>query len=127
MDNVFSRSWALTKLSFGVIKEDKELLVFPFLSAFFSLLVLAAFWLPLETVFAHHEGRSSVNYWSLLFLIYFILMLFSTFFSICAVHIIKKRLEGGTEGLGESFTFAFSRMNHIVTWSLVSATVGCEC
>jgi hypothetical protein len=122
---VFSRSWALTKLSFSVISDDKELLVFPFLSAFFSLLVLAAFWLPLR-IFVEEPSsinRSSLVFWGALFLLYFILTLLSTFFSVCAVHIIKKRLEGGTEGLSESFSFAFSRMNLIVSWSLVSATV----
>lgn len=123
MDNVFSRSWALTKLSFSVILEDKELLLFPFLSAFFSLAVLAAFWLPLNVLFTPGTEHSSPVVWGLLFLLYFILTLFSTFFSVCAVHIIKKRLEGDTEGLSESFSFAFSRMNLIVSWSLVSVTV----
>ncbi|HTA75862.1 MAG TPA: DUF6159 family protein [bacterium] len=122
---VFSRSWALTKLSFSVISDDKELLVFPFLSAFFSVLVLGAFWLPLRLFIQEPSqiNRSSVVFWGCLFVLYFILTLLSTFFSVCAVHIIKKRLDGGTEGLSESFAFAFSRMNLIIGWSLVSATV----
>ena len=123
MGNVFSRSWALTKLSFSVILDDKELLVFPFLSAFFSLAVLALFWLPLKVLFVPGTGHSSVTLWVGLFLLYFFLTLFSTFFSVCAVHIIKKRLEGGNEGLSESFSFAFSRINLILSWSLVAATV----
>jgi hypothetical protein len=123
MDNVFSRSWALTKLSFSVIADDKELLVFPFLSAFFSLAVLALFWLPLNVLFTPGNEHSSLVVWGLLFLLYFFLMAFSTFFSVCAVHIIKKRLEGGSEGLSESFSFAFSRINLILSWSLVSATI----
>jgi len=125
MDNVFSRSWTLTKLSFSVIQADKELLVFPFLSAFFSLAVLAAFWLPLKFFIEQPggPGHSSLTEWGTLFLLYFILTLCSTFFSVCAVHIIKKRLEGRSEGLSESFAFAFSRLNLILSWSLLSATV----
>jgi hypothetical protein len=123
MDNVFSRSWALTKLSFSVILNDKELLVFPFLSAFFSLAVLILFWLPLQVLFAPGTEHSSLTLWVGLFLLYFFLTLFSTFFSVCAVHIIKKRLEGGSEGLSESFFFAFSKINLILSWSLVSATI----
>jgi len=125
MDGVFSRSWKLTQLSFSVIREDKELLIFPMLSAFFSLAVLAAFWLPLETFWhptdsAHH---SSLLGWGLLFLLYFALNFCATFFSVCAVHIIKKRLEGGKEPLSESFAFAFSRLHLIASWSLMAATV----
>jgi hypothetical protein len=123
MDNVFSRSWALTKLSFSVILDDKELLLFPFLSAFFSLAVLALFWLPLRILFVPGTEHSSVTLWVGLFLLYFFLTLCSTFFSVCAVHIIKKRLEGGSEGLSESFSFAFSKINLILSWSLVAATV----
>jgi hypothetical protein len=124
MDNVFSRSWTLTKLSFSVIKNDKELLIFPFLSAFFSLAVLALFWLPLRFFFDQSApGQSPASLWISLFLLYFLLTLCSTFFSVCAVHIIKKRLEGGTEGLSESFAFAFSRIKVILAWSLLSATV----
>jgi hypothetical protein len=125
MNNVFSRSWTLTKLSFSVIQADKELLVFPFLSAFFSLAVLGAFWLPLKFFIEQPGGfsHSSLSQWGAMFLLYFFLTLFSTFFSVCAVHIIKRRLEGESEGLSESFSFAFSRINIILSWSLLSATV----
>ena len=37
MFNTFGRSWELTKLSFRVIKEDKELLLFPLLGGLFSI------------------------------------------------------------------------------------------
>jgi hypothetical protein len=125
MESVFSRSWKLTKLSFSVIRGDKELLIFPVLSALFSLAVLAAFWMPLQTFWNQtaSTGHSSVLQWVLLFLLYFILNFFATFFSVCAVHIIKKRLEGGKEPLSESFAFAFSRIHLIISWSLVAATV----
>ena len=39
----FSRSWALVKASAAVLRSDKELLLFPALSALCSLLVLASF------------------------------------------------------------------------------------
>lgn len=32
MANVFQRSWRITKLSFGVIKQDREMLMFPLLA-----------------------------------------------------------------------------------------------
>jgi hypothetical protein len=125
MEGVFSRSWKLTQLSFSVIREDKELLIFPFLSAFFSLAVLAAFWMPLHTFWSQSGSsqHSPLLQWGLLFLLYFALNFCATFFSVCAVHIVKKRLEGGKEPLSESFAFAFSRVHLIASWSLVAATV----
>ena len=42
----FSRSWGLIKASAGVLAKDKELLVFPLLSAICTLIVAAAFLLP---------------------------------------------------------------------------------
>ena len=42
----FSRSWGLIKASAGVLSKDKELLVFPLLSAVCTLIVAAAFVLP---------------------------------------------------------------------------------
>jgi hypothetical protein len=128
MEGVFSRSWKLTQLSFSVIRGDKELLIFPFLSAFFSLAVLAAFWMPLQTFWnqtssSSPSGHSSLLQWGLLFLLYFALNFCATFFSVCAVYIVKKRLEGGKEPLSESFAFAFSRIHLIASWSLVAATV----
>ena len=42
----FSRSWGLIKASASVLSKDKELLVFPLLSAVCTLIVAAAFVLP---------------------------------------------------------------------------------
>lgn len=127
MGNVFSRSWELTKLSFSVLMEDKQLLLIPILSIFFSLVALVAFILPLKALWALMDHSSSSNSgatpWVLLFLLYFVLTFVATFFNVCAVHIIKSRLSGGKEGLSESFSFAFSHIHLIAGWSLVSATV----
>lgn len=41
-----SRSWTLVKASAAVLRSDKELLLFPVISAFATLLVLATFMVP---------------------------------------------------------------------------------
>lgn len=43
----FARSWALARASMAVLRSDKELLVFPLLSALAAVLVAATFLLPL--------------------------------------------------------------------------------
>ena len=46
MAGVFSRSWHITKLSFRVIKQDKELLLFPILAGIFSIIFIFAMLFP---------------------------------------------------------------------------------
>ena len=43
----FRNSWALVKASAGVLRADKELIVFPILSGAAQMVVLASFFLPL--------------------------------------------------------------------------------
>ena len=43
----FSRSWELIKASGAALRQDKELLLFPFFSAVATLLVSASFIVPL--------------------------------------------------------------------------------
>ncbi|MCI0691739.1 hypothetical protein L0337_06980 [candidate division KSB1 bacterium] len=73
----FSNTWSLMKASWQVLKKDKELLLFPFISGIACLLVLASFALPL---FATDGWRppgddATMNqrlmYYAVLFLFYF--------------------------------------------------------
>ncbi|MFC1752585.1 DUF6159 family protein [Thermoproteota archaeon] len=127
MMNVFSRSWMITKLSFGVIKKDKEMLLFPLLAGIFSILFIIAILVP-TVVITLLEGGSpdvfGVLEYVLLFVTYLILAFTATFFNVCVVYTAKKRFEGGDATFGESISFAFSRIHLIFTWSLVAATVG---
>ena len=45
----FGRSWDLLKACFGVLRDDKELLLFPALSGLVSLAVIAVFAFVLDT------------------------------------------------------------------------------
>jgi Family of unknown function (DUF6159) len=41
-----SRGWALTKQSWGVLKSDRSLVIFPILSTIFALIAVVVIWLP---------------------------------------------------------------------------------
>ena len=60
----FSRSWALIKASGAVLRQDKELLLFPFFSAIATLLVSASFIVPLilTGAFERMDQGSEVPY-----------------------------------------------------------------
>lgn len=122
----FSRSLAIAKLSIDVIKKDKELLFFPFMAGFFSILFIITILFPtvFSVLLAGSEPIMNGVLIISLFLIYFGLAFIATFFSVCVVYTTKKRFEGGNATFSESLKFAFSRIHLIIMWSLVSATVG---
>lgn len=126
MAGMFSRSWEITKLSFGVIGKDKEMLAFPILSGIFSLLFIVAILFPTIVVgaLAGNEFQGGIFELLILFIVYLGLAFIATFFNVATVYTAKKRFEGGDATFGESLKFAFSKLWIIFLWALVSAVVG---
>lgn len=128
MTNAFSRSWEVTKLTFDVIREDKELILFPILSGIFSLLFIIAMIFPF-VISSIAEGitKNSLTSSAMLivyFIIYLGLAFIATFFNVCVVYTAKTRFKGKNATFGESIKFAFSKLNLILAWSLLAATIG---
>jgi hypothetical protein len=124
---VWDRSWSITRLSFDVIRKDKEMLWFPILAGFFSLLFSAALLVP---TFVLDVAREEVGdaiaplQWTAAFVTYFGLAFIATFFNVCVVYTTRVRLSGGDATFMDSIKFALSRLHLILGWSLVSASVG---
>ncbi len=125
--NAFSRSLEIAKLSFSVINQDRELLLFPILGGIFSLLYMAAISVPAFLYLTPTDGGAAQNdvlLYGGLFVLYFGLAFCATFFNTCVVFSTKTRFEGGDASFGESLAFAFSRIHLIFSWSLLAASVG---
>ena len=126
--NAFSRSWAITRLSFDVINKDRELIGFALLSFLFSTLFAVAMIFPTVIATMMEEGfkQESLQLFEyvIIFITYFGLAFIATFFNVCVVYTSKVRFEGGNATFGESIRFAFSKFGLIVKWSLLAATVG---
>jgi hypothetical protein len=126
--NAFSRSWMITKLTFGVINKDREMIWFAVLSTVFSTIFTIAMVFPSVVPALMNEGFSSdtleIYQYAILFATYFGLAFIATFFNVCVVYTTKVRFEGGNATFDESLKFAFSRIGIIAQWSLVSASVG---
>jgi hypothetical protein len=125
-----SRGFELTRQSLGVLREEKTLLVFPFLSGLACLLVLASFavpvWLTGYAQIVFGEGpvpRDPVAY-LLLFLFYFANYFVIVFFNSALVSCAIIRFHGGDATLGDGLRAASSRLPQIAGWALVSASVG---
>lgn len=124
--NAFSRSWALTKLSFRVIGQDKELLLFPLIALILSIGYLLALLFP--TILLEMSRNGSIE-WSVAdyivtFVAYLGLAFIGTFSNMCIVYTTKVRFSGGNATFGESIGFTLKRIHQVLGWAAVSATVG---
>jgi hypothetical protein len=124
-----SNSWRLVKASGAVLRADKELLVFPIVSAVLSALVLLTFALPafLAGVFdsrALGESGFSVAGYVIGFLFYVVQYFVIFFCNTALVGAALIRLRGGDPTVGDGFRIAASRLGTILGYALLAATVG---
>ena len=123
-----SRGWALTKQSWGVLKSDRSLVIFPMLSTICALIAVAVIWLPTASMSgvlagdAIHE-HDPVYYIAAAATAYvstFIAVFFNVALAACAV----RSLRGEDTTVGEGIRAALQRIGPILGWTLVAATVG---
>jgi hypothetical protein len=120
-------SWELIKASFGVLRADKELVIFPIVSAIGVLIVTASFALPMvaaglfDSLF---EGRAQVFGFIVGFLFYIVQYFVIIFANTALVGAALIRLRGGDPTVGDGFRIAWQRVGTILGYALVSATVG---
>ncbi len=126
----FSRSWTLIKASASVLRQDKELLVFPLLSAIATLLVVATFMLPLfgmgvlEQLGQNSEQPLPIAAYVLGFLFYLAQYTVIFFFNTALVGAAMIRLRGGDPTVSDGLRIAMGKLPAIFGYALVAATVG---
>lgn len=124
-----SRSWQLVKASASVLRQDKELLLFPLISSFALVLVLASFALPvfglgiLDSIRGGGERLPGVVY-VIAFLFYFVQYSVIFFFNSALVGAATIRLNGGDPTFGDGMRIATSKLVVILGYAFIAATVG---
>jgi len=123
----FARSWALVKLCWRVLQQDKELVVFPIVSTIGVLIVTASFIIPgffsgfWQDVSDNGVG---VSFWVLVVLFYLVEYLVIVFFNAALVSAAIIRLGGGDPTLGDGLRGAWSHIGAILGYAAIAATVG---
>ena len=121
------RSWTLAKASLEVLKKDKELIIFPLISAVVMFFITLTFLIPtlvgniLDNILA--TGMPVFGY-IVLFLFYLVQYTVVFFNSTALVGAAMIRLRGGDPTVKDGFNIALSHIVPIAGWALVSATVG---
>jgi hypothetical protein len=132
MFTTIQRSYTIFRQSLGVLRQDKEILVFPLLSGIFTIVAMAGlifggtitgfFQRIIESGDRSLEGN--VLAYAALFVWYFVSWFIVLFFNVGVVASARIRLEGGDPTMADGFRAARENLKAIFVWALISATVG---
>jgi hypothetical protein len=127
----FERSWKLMKASANILRQDKELMLFPLFAGLASLAVIATFAWPIFTMVAHHQAdfegqrrHASPLFMLVSFLFYFVQYTVVIFFNTALASAALIRLNGGNPTVADGIRVAMSKLTNIIGYALIAATVG---
>ena len=124
MFDKISRSWHLVKASAGVLRSDKELLLFPVISGIATLLVAATFLVPVLGLRLFEGGEIGPLGAIVGFLFYLSQYFVIFFFNTALVGAAMIRLEGGDPTVADGLRIARSKIGVILGYAAIAATVG---
>lgn len=133
--NFFDRmgnGWKLGMASFGIIRENPTLMLFPVLSGASLLFICltffggiaAVFGFQLDAFFARFETGGEWLAYVALFIFYLINFTIVVFFNVGLIHCTRLIMEGREAKVGDGIAYSVSRLEAIVSWALLAATVG---
>lgn len=123
-----SNGWTIAMSSFKVLKEKKELIIFPILSGLAILLVIGSFF----AVLLGSSGWGAVDietintpgYYLFIFAFYVINYFIVVFFNMALIHCSRLYFRGEEVSVREGLRFSMSRIGIIFSWAFFSATIG---
>lgn len=123
-----SNGWAIAMNSFAVLKENRQLIIFPILSGISMVLVIGSF---VTIVLAASgwdgqviEEQNQVVRYSIVFAYYLVNYTVIIFFNTALVHCTHLYFTGREVTVRKGLQFSLSRMGAILSWSVFAATVG---
>lgn len=132
MFSTIQRSYAIFQQSLSVLRQDKEILIFPVLSGIFTILAFSGIVFggvitgTFERLAASGDRSVEANVlgYGILFVWYFVNWFIVLFFNVGVVACARIRFEGGDPTVADGFRAARENLGRIAMWALVSATVG---
>ncbi len=123
-----SNGWTIAMSSFKILKEKKDLVIFPILSGVSILLIVGSFF----TAFGLSTGWNMDNlgeynaplYYLLVFIFYVINYFVVVFFNMALTHCTRMYFRGEEVSIRDGLKFSMSRIGVIFSWAFFAATVG---
>jgi hypothetical protein len=117
----------IARSSWGVLRQDRKLMIFPAVSFLLTLLVSIGFFVPFWGSGALGDlegGRIDAVMLVVGFLYYLTVYSIVVFCNVAVVAGTLTRLDGGEPTLGDGFAAAFDRLPAIIGYAAIAATVG---
>jgi len=123
-----SNGWTIAKNSFAVLKENKQLLIFPVLAGASMILILGSF----VAAVLGYSGRDADNAgtfntagnYALVFGYYIVNYFIVVFFNMALVHCTSLYFKGEEVTIRKGLEFSKSRIGTIFMWALFAGSVG---
>lgn len=119
-----SRSWRLIQASASVLRQDKELLLFPVFSTITTIIVIASLLIPAIATGYFDRAETERIQWLPVFLLYLVQYFIIFFFNTALVGVAMIRLEGGDPTVKDGLRIAWSKAGSILGYAGIAATVG---
>jgi hypothetical protein len=123
-----SNGWNIAMNSFKVLKEHKQLIIFPILSGFSILLVMGSFAMVLLSQAGWDPDNLSFEgtplYYVLVFGFYLLNYFVVVFFNMALIHCTRLYFRGEEVSVRAGLQFSMSRLGAIFSWAFFAATIG---
>ena len=124
----FSNGWTIALNSFKVLKENRQLIIFPILSGVSIIVILASF---IAAVFGFSGGNidnlpddPTVVSYLLLFAFYIVNYFVIVFFNMALIHCTSLYFKGQEVTVRQGIDFSISRIGSIFAWAVFAGIVG---
>ena len=123
-----SNGWRISMNSFKVLKENKQLIIFPILSGLSLLMIIGSF--VIMTLagagwdFTNVSRPDSFENYAVIFLFYIVNYFIVVYFNTALIHCTTLYFRGEEVTVRKGLDFSFSRIGAIFSWALFAGTVG---
>ena len=122
-----SNGWKIAMSSFKVLKENKQLIVFPVLSGISIILLSGLFTVGILAVVdwdLDNLNTDGITHYLLAFCFYLINYFVVVFFNMALIHCTRLYFRGEEVTIEKGLKFSVSRLGVIFSWAVFAATVG---
>jgi hypothetical protein len=126
----FRASYLLTTESFELLRKDKEVMLFPLLSALFCSVLCIAMILGVllsgnaEALATDAPVQNDMAAYAWGFGVYLAIFFIATYFQAGLTAVVHTRILGGNASFSDGIRAANSILGKLFAWSLVASTVG---
>ena len=124
----FSNGWTIAKNSFKVLKENRQLIVFPILSGISIILIFASFFTVILGIAGWNVDNmrdlGTIGSYVVLFVFYIINYFVVVFFNMALIHCTSLYFKGEEVTIRKGIDFSMSRISSIFAWAVFAGTIG---